>query len=465
MMSTLNKLPKFFQFALVFVFMLIGFGLMLWSQIKPYQLNVNGEAIQMRALAFYPRDLFKLAGITLQPQDRLSLDPDKFSLDIPERINLVSARLVTLETPEETKEILTAELIPANILQEAGIQLFPKDVLLVEGENIPLDQKIAPAEPVSLQLEPAKRVDIYIDQQYQTSLFTQKATFQEVLSEAGLEFNQKDRFSPRLGETLSSSTQLHITLAEPVCINTNNQEFCGLSAGETVSEALADLEITPQNLDYAQPEEDEPIPTDRRVTIHQIEERLVLQTDETSFAYSYQEDPNTQLDTTAVIVPGQAGIDVLRTIERIEDAALLASTSEGPWKASNPRDGVMGRGTVAVMQTETVDGQTIEFWRKVSVYATSYHPSTFGDNPQTRSGLPLAKGTVAVSAAWYPSMALQSVYVQGYGFGTIGDSGGGIPGTYWIDLGYSDEDYVGWHSWTTLYFLAPIPAWYPVVLP
>lgn len=419
----------------------------------------------MRALAFYPRDLFKLAGITLQPQDRLSLDPDKFSLDIPERINLVSARLVTLETPEETKEILTAELIPANILQEAGIQLFPKDVLLVEGENIPLDQKIAPAEPVSLQLEPAKRVDIYIDQQYQTSLFTQKATFQEVLSEAGLEFNQKDRFSPRLGETLSSSTQLHITLAEPVCINTNNQEFCGLSAGETVSEALADLEITPQNLDYAQPEEDEPIPTDRRVTIHQIEERLVLQTDETSFAYSYQEDPNTQLDTTAVIVPGQAGIDVLRTIERIEDAALLASTSEGPWKASNPRDGVMGRGTVAVMQTETVDGQTIEFWRKVSVYATSYHPSTFGDNPQTRSGLPLAKGTVAVSAAWYPSMALQSVYVQGYGFGTIGDSGGGIPGTYWIDLGYSDEDYVGWHSWTTLYFLAPIPAWYPVVLP
>lgn len=464
-MSTLNKLPKFFQFALVFVFMLIGFGLMLWSQIKPYQLNVNGEAIQMRALAFYPRDLFKLAGITLQPQDRLSLDPDKFSLDIPERINLVSARLVTLETPEETKEILTAELIPANILQEAGIQLFPKDVLLVEGENISLDQKIAPAEPVSLQLEPAKRVDIYIDQQYQTSLFTQKATFQEVLSEAGLEFNQKDRFSPSLGETLSSSTQLHITLAEPVCVNTNNQEFCGLSAGETISEALADLEITPQNLDYAQPEEDEPIPADRRVTIHQVEERLVLQTDETSFAYSYQEDPNTQLDTTAVIVPGQAGIDVLRTIERIEDATLLASTSEGPWKASNPRDGVMGRGTVAVMQTETVDGQTIEFWRKVSVYATSYHPSTFGDNPQTRSGLPLAKGTIAVSAAWYPSMALQSVYVQGYGFGTIGDSGGGIPGTYWIDLGYSDEDYVGWHSWTTLYFLAPIPAWYPVVLP
>jgi 3D (Asp-Asp-Asp) domain-containing protein len=62
-------------------------------------------------------------------------------------------------------------------------------------------------------------------------------------------------------------------------------------------------------------------------------------------------------------------------------------------------------------------------------------------------------------------MALQRVYVQGYGHATIGDSGGGIPGTYWIDLGYSDEDYVGWHSWTTLYFLPPIPAWYPVVLP
>jgi 3D (Asp-Asp-Asp) domain-containing protein len=125
----------------------------------------------------------------------------------------------------------------------------------------------------------------------------------------------------------------------------------------------------------------------------------------------------------------------------------------------------MGRGTKAVVQTETVDGEELQFWRKVSVYATSYHPSIFGPDARTRSGMPLAHGTVAVSAAWYPSMVGQRVYVRGYGYGTIGDSGGGIPGTPWIDLGYGDADYVGWHSWTTIYFLTPIPAWYPAVLP
>jgi uncharacterized protein YabE (DUF348 family) len=465
MQSAINKLPIFLRIGLIVLLIVLGFFMLAWSQIKPYQLNVNGETIHMRAIAFYPRDLFDLANVPLQPEDRVSVDPNQFSLAIPEQVSLLSARPVNLIAPNGQETVITAELILANILQRAGIKLYPGDILLINEKIVQPDQKLPPAEPIDLEITPAKQVDVYLDDQYHSTLFTQKATFQEALQEAGMEFDEKDRFHPDIEENLNSSNQLHITLAEEVCVSTNQNEFCGLSAGETVSEALADLDLTPQNLDYAQPKEDETIPADRKITLHQVEERLILTTDETSFAYSYVEDPNTQLDTTAVITPGQPGIEVMRTIERIEDGTLLTSSSEDPWKASEPQDGIMGRGTRAVLQTETVDGQTIEFWRKVSVYATSYHPSIFGDNPRTRSGLPLQKGTVAVSAAWYPSMALQPIYVQGYGYGKIGDSGYGIPGTYWIDLGYSDEDYVGWHSWTTLYFLAPIPAWYPTVLP
>jgi 3D (Asp-Asp-Asp) domain-containing protein len=125
----------------------------------------------------------------------------------------------------------------------------------------------------------------------------------------------------------------------------------------------------------------------------------------------------------------------------------------------------MGYGTKVVVQSETVDGQTIEYWRKLSVYATSYYPGEFEGDAITRSGVPLTKGIVAVSAAWYPSMASLQVYVPGYGYGTIADSGYGIPGTRWIDLGYDDENYVGWHHWTTIYFLTPIPANIMAVLP
>ena len=53
----------------------------------------------------------------------------------------------------------------------------------------------------------------------------------------------------------------------------------------------------------------------------------------------------------------------------------------------------------------------------------------------------------------------QRLYVPGYGFGVIGDIGAGYPdGRPFIDLAYSDDDFVGWHQWVTVYFLTPVPA-------
>jgi 3D (Asp-Asp-Asp) domain-containing protein len=59
---------------------------------------------------------------------------------------------------------------------------------------------------------------------------------------------------------------------------------------------------------------------------------------------------------------------------------------------------------------------------------------------------------------WYRYMVGSQVYIPGYGIATIADTGGGIPGRYWIDLGYEDHDYQSWHDWVTVYFLAPVPA-------
>jgi len=120
-----------------------------------------------------------------------------------------------------------------------------------------------------------------------------------------------------------------------------------------------------------------------------------------------------------------------------------------------------------------IDGQTLEYWRKVSVYATSYSPCRSGVDGclyGTATGImPVQKGVVAVTPRWLSvtngyGMWGQAVYIPGYGYGVIADSGGGIPGTPWIDLAYSDEDYVTWGTWTTMYFLTPAPAWAPSIL-
>jgi 3D (Asp-Asp-Asp) domain-containing protein len=50
------------------------------------------------------------------------------------------------------------------------------------------------------------------------------------------------------------------------------------------------------------------------------------------------------------------------------------------------------------------------------------------------------------------------VYIPGYGFATIEDIGAGFPDRHWVDLGYSDKDFVTWSGYVTVYFVAPAPA-------
>jgi 3D (Asp-Asp-Asp) domain-containing protein len=120
----------------------------------------------------------------------------------------------------------------------------------------------------------------------------------------------------------------------------------------------------------------------------------------------------------------------------------------------------MGYGTKIVVRTLNTPEGPVTYWRAVPMYATSYSPCRLGVdycNENLASGGILQRGIVAVLLRWYRSMRGMYVYVPGYGTGRIADTGGGIPGRFWIDLGYSDDDYVSWHYWTTVYFLTPVP--------
>jgi 3D (Asp-Asp-Asp) domain-containing protein len=102
------------------------------------------------------------------------------------------------------------------------------------------------------------------------------------------------------------------------------------------------------------------------------------------------------------------------------------------------------------------------------MYATSYSPCGTGTGDcsyGTASGLPVQYGVVAFKRDLFNALRGSQVYVEGYGFATVADVGGGFPdGRLWIDLGYSDADYVPWSQWVTVYFLAPAPAYIPAAL-
>jgi 3D (Asp-Asp-Asp) domain-containing protein len=115
-------------------------------------------------------------------------------------------------------------------------------------------------------------------------------------------------------------------------------------------------------------------------------------------------------------------------------------------------------------QTAVVDGQTITYWRKLKMYATSYHPAALGGDNVTATGEILTKGVVAVDPR---IIRLRSqLYVPGYGVGSAFDTGGGIISRR-IDLGFDDSNYESMSKWVDVYQLWPPPADYQItwVLP
>ena len=452
------------QIFLSFVLILSGLGLLLAHLWHSYELVVDGQTLIVRTIAFSLRGLLRQLNYQLQPADRTSIDPDVFSLNLPTRLSLTRSRLVEIDNNSERVVLQSTELLPSNLLHQAGVRLFPEDLVMLDGQAINPYTPLPSGAEASLQFLPAKQITLEIDGQI-LELFTQKATLAEALLEGGFEIIPEDRLSDLPDTLLQAQNTFTIAKARSLAIIVGNQTITGLSAAPTVGEALVELGSPPQNIDRSIPPEDQPLPANGQITLIQGAESIALTKDETAFSFTYQLDPEAELDTTSVITPGQLGLVVTRTRTRIENDLIINSTEEGPWKASDPADGLLGTGTKVVIKTEVVDGQTLEYWRKLSVYATSYHPSEFTNGAITRSGLPLTKGIVAVAASWYNGLEMQPVYVPGYGHGIIADSGGGIAGRYWIDLGYDDENYVSWHDWTVIYFLTPVPAYVAAVLP
>jgi 3D (Asp-Asp-Asp) domain-containing protein len=120
----------------------------------------------------------------------------------------------------------------------------------------------------------------------------------------------------------------------------------------------------------------------------------------------------------------------------------------------------VGYGTNIVIRTVSTDNGTIEYWRAVRMWATSYSASRAGVSPDARnfgitaSGKPLTKGLVAIDRRYIPFGT--QMYVPGYGYALAADTGSGVKGR-WIDLGYDDDNYVSWHQYVTVYFLTPVP--------
>ena len=378
------------------ILIISGLALLTLYLFQPVTILVNGSPSVIRSPGLTVNAILRSAGIPIYAGDVVT--PGLASPLLGERpITVKSTSGIALWIDGQRIATYTTETIPANVLLEYGVKLFPRDTLTVDGKISRHEEGFRPASYHTIQVR---------------------------------------KWLPE-----------------------NNADKPDTAAFHTVGSQLAKESRPLMGLDYSVPSEDQPS-TDGEVQVARVVDKILLEQKVLPFAYLTQANEEVELDQQIVTQAGEYGLAVdLTRIRSVNGQELFRETITSS-TIRQPLDQILSYGTKPVIKTMDVGGQTIEYWRAVSLYATSYSPCRSGIDGcsyGTRSGAKAGYGIVAVVSRWYPTMGGQQVYIPGYGFAVIGDTGGGIPGTPWIDLGYDDDNYQTWSSWVTVYFLTQSP--------
>ncbi len=382
-----------------------------------------------------------------------------------------TAARVTILSDGKTYSLTTSERIPSKLLSQEKLTLGQNDRLLYLGSSTPLDAALPDAPNLFLEVRRAVTLTLVKPDGTQT-LETSALTVGQALSEAGLTLYAADRLDPPAGTPIDGPLTVTYTPSRPLTVGVNGGTVEIRSAAGTVGQALAEAGVPLEGLDTSQPPESVALPADGKIRVVHVVESVVLTQKSIPFNTRTELSAALELDQQALLQGGQPGLAVTRTRVRSEDGVEVSRQTEGETVVRPAEDRVLGYGTKLVPRTITVDGQTITYWRALRLYATSYSPCRSAGVPGkcytgTSSGLPVKRGVVAMIYSWYLLFGGQSLYIPGYGYATVGDVGGGYPkgNHYWIDLGWTDEEYQPMEGWMTVYFLLPAQANPGYILP
>ncbi|MCJ7514098.1 MAG: ubiquitin-like domain-containing protein [Anaerolineales bacterium] len=434
----------------------VGLVVLVAATQKPFTVVVEGESQTVWSHARTVAGVVRSAGIRLQPGDETL--PQRAAQVMPgDTIHLTPAREVEVHFASGSKTLSTASRIPANILAAAGIPLLPADSVWVDGLRISDPAQPLPSPPRRVRHAAASSTGLRLDG-VQHEIRTAGPSLAQALEDTGERWYEGDRFDADPAGALSPEVGLDRSVL--LTIASDGVTAKVRAVGPTVAAALLQAGVPLQGLDWASPGADAPVPKNGAIQVVRVRDEVLIEQEPIPYETRYEPDPEGLIDTQTVLDPGAFGIRANRVRVRKEDGIEVARQVEGEWVAREPEPRAVGYGTKVEIKTLDTEYGPLQYYRAVPMYATSYSPCRLGipecDNI-TASGAILKKGIAALLVRWYRYMVGSQVYVPGYGIATIADTGGGIPGRYWIDLGYEDHDYQSWHDWVTVYFLTPVP--------
>lgn len=406
-----------------------------------------GQALQQASIAVRPADLVE------PPLTTLLAEVDA--------IRITRAPRLDVQLNGEVTTIYTRATTLRAMLADAGHTLGPGDAISIAGVPQPADAWDAPlfTRPAGIVVQTAHALTV--TEGTQSQVITSLApTVGQALNEAGYTLFLADGVTPPLWTPLTTDISITIDRAREVTITADGQTLVTRSHGDTVAAVLAEVGLSLTADDFTRPALDQPVPVDAPIEVVRREHEIITEQYPIPFAVQWQAVATLPLDQVSLVQAGQPGLQARRVRVIYENGVEVSRLVEDEWQVRPPEAELRGYGTQIEIRTlQTPDGP-VEYWRSATFYAVSYSPARSGTPVtapwygRTRSGKILQTGMIAVDTNLI-SLGTQ-LYIPGYGYASAEDTGGGVKGRL-IDLGYTDEEYVSWHEYVTVYWLTPVP--------
>jgi len=426
--------------------------------------TIDGHPRQFRTHQTSVGALLEEIGLEVHPQDIVSP-----GLEAPLRdgdvISVRRARPVVVEADGRTIKVRTQSRTVAELLQEVGVALKPHDLVILDGQEVSPQARLADDNPQAEDAPPRivvrRAVPIHVeDGGAPLTIYTTQATVGEALRAAGIVLYLGDRVNPDLASRVSAGLRVYIERSRPVTIRVDGRTIKTRTQGETVAEVLAQEGVALLGKDYTEPALGAPVADDMVIRVVRVREEVAIEQEPIPFETVWRPDPELELDHRRLDQEGRDGVTKRRFRVVYEDGQEVGRTLEDEWVALEPVTKTIAYGTKVVLRELKTPEGTFKYWRKIRVLATSYTAATCGKSPDhpryglTFLGWRAGKGIVAVDPAVINLGT--KLYVPGYGLGVAGDTGGKIRGRH-IDLGYDEGNLRLWNQWVDVYLLAPPP--------
>ncbi|MEM7532164.1 MAG: ubiquitin-like domain-containing protein [Chloroflexota bacterium] len=489
--------------ARLIVIEVLGVMLVLWGlwqgvqwTARPIVVMVDGYVETIQTHRSQVATLLTDLDLDLQSQDRISL-----ALDAPitsqMQIQIERAPRWRIQVDGRTREVASWGQSASEILADANVTVEIADQAFVDNEPVAMNAVLLSAltsssvndntasaqtydrgyawqieHPVTNHLHLQRAISIVIDDgTLPLPVRTTAQTVGEALRQAEVTVYLGDKVMPSLGSPVSTGLRVSIQRSRPLSVRVDGRLIKTRTQADTVAEALTQMGVSVIGQDVVEPLLATPIYNNIQIRVTRVHEDVEIEEEITPFETVFVPDPNILIDTQQVVNTGFDGIKRRRYRVQYEDGAEQSRLLEDSWLAQEPDQRVIAYGQNIVPRTATMpSGETITYWRKIRMSASSYSAGTAGVSPdapwygRTYTGERMRFGIVAVDPSVIPLRS--DVYVPGYGYGEALDTGSAIKAKK-IDLGYDDDNLVLWRQWVDVYVLWPPPPSYQItwVLP